>query len=297
VGSRPIPSGEDGWVTLPDGSVVSMSAAGQYRFNPSGNVWTKLPAAPAGYQNGSIDPAMTTLMSNGKILVMGGNSSAIYTPGATASSAGSWAQGPGMLQGSFVDDSYAVPEVNGNVLFDIIRCSWITNACGSASGPELSEYNPSTNTMTQIPEPPDPSGQAVNFINLPNGQVLAAAGNRDWIYTPVGVPQNSWRPTVSSVTANGNGSFHLTGTQLTGFVTSGEDDYQDPQNFPVVYLKNSAGNVYYARSFSFSTMAPSTPGEAESADFTLPASVPHGTYSLFVSACGISSATGVSFTF
>jgi hypothetical protein len=44
-------------------------------------------------------------------------------------------------------------------------------------------------------------------------------------------------------------------------------------------------------------MAPSTPGEAESADFTPPAGMPHGTYSLFVSACGVSSATGFSFTF
>jgi hypothetical protein len=144
---------------------------------------------------------------------------------------------------------------------------------------------------------PDSSGQAVNFINLPNGQVLAAAGSRDWIYTPVGSPQNSWRPTVTSVTANSNGSYHLTGSQLSGFVTTGEDDFQDPQNFPVVYLTNAAGNVYYTRSYNFSTMAPSTPGEAESADFTLPSGLPHGTYSLFVSACGISSATGYSFTY
>jgi hypothetical protein len=174
-----------------------MSNSGQYRFNPSGNTWIKLPAAPSGYQNGSTDPA---------------------------------------------------------------------------------------------------SGQAVNFINLPNGQVLAAAGNRDWIYTPVGTPQASWRPTVTSVSANSNGSYHLTGTRLTGFVTVGEDDYQDPQNFPIVYLKDSAGNVHHARSANFSTMAPS-PGEVESADFTLPSGLAHGTYSLYVSACGISSSTGFSFTF
>jgi hypothetical protein len=42
---------------------------------------------------------------------------------------------------------------------------------------------------------------------------------------------------------------------------------------------------------------PSTPGEAESADFTLAAGLAHGTYSLFVSACGVSSAAGYSFTF
>ena len=71
----------------------------------------------------------------------------------------------------------------------------------------------------------------------------------------------------------------------------------DPQNFPIVYLKDSAGHVYYARSFNFSTMAPSTSGAVESADFSLPSGLPHGTYSLFVSACGVSSSTGYSFTF
>jgi hypothetical protein len=99
------------------------------------------------------------------------------------------------------------------------------------------------------------------------------------------------------VTHAGSYHYHLAGAQLTGFVTVGEDDYQDPQNFPVVYLKDSAGNVRYTRSFNFSTMAPSTPGEAESADFTLPSGLPHGTYSLYVSACGVSSSTEYSFTF
>ncbi len=297
AGSRPAAAGEDGWVTLPDGSVVSMSTGRQYRYDPSSSTWITLPPAPSGYANGGVDPATTTLMSNGKILVMGSNSSAVYTPGAAPSALGSWAQGPGMPQGSYVDDSYADPEPNGKVLFDTVRCSWLTGACGSASGPQIVEYDPAAGTMTAISEPPDSSGQAVNFINLPNGQVLAAAGNRDWIYTPVGSPLNSSRPTVTSVTANSNGSYHLTGTQLSGFVTTGEDDFQDPQNFPVVYLANAADNIYYPRSYNFSTMAPSTPGETESADFTLPAGLPHGTYNLYVSACGISSATGYSFTY
>ncbi len=297
AGPRPASAGEDGWVTLPDGSVVSMSTGGQYRYNPGSSTWITLPPAPSGYANGGVDPATTTLMSNGKILVMGSNTSAIYTPGATPSAPGSWAQGPGMPQGSFVDDSYADPESNGKVIFDTVKCSWVTGACGSASGPEIVEYDPAAGTMTTISEPPDSSGQAVNFINLPNGQVLAAAGGRDWIYTPVGSPQNSSRPAVTSVTANSDGSYHLTGTQLSGFVSTGEDDYQDPQGFPVVYLTNSAGSVYYARSDNFSTMAPSTPGEVETADFTLPSGLPHGTYNLYVSACGISSGTSYSFTY
>jgi hypothetical protein len=82
-----------------------------------------------------------------------------------------------------------------------------------------------------------------------------------------------------------------------GFVTTGEDDYQDPQNFPILYLKDSAATFATPAPTTFSTIAPSKPGEAQSADFTLPARTPRGTYSLFVSACGVSSATGFSFTF
>ncbi len=66
---------------------------------------------------------------------------------------------------------------------------------------------------------------------------------------------------------------------------------------PPGYLTNSAGQVYYARSDDFSTMAPSTPGETESADFTLPAGLPHGTCNLYVSACGISSKTPYTFSY
>jgi hypothetical protein len=240
---------------------------------------------------------MSTLMYDGRILVMGSNATVIYTPGATPSSPGSWVQGPPTPQGTYTDDVYTTPEPNGKVIFDSVRCSWITNQCGSASGPLVSEFDPSTNTITPIALPPDPSGAPVNFIDLPNGQVMAAAGSRNWIWTPVGAPQNSWRPTVSSVASNGTGSYHLTGTQLSGLVSVGEDDYQAPENYPIVYLKDSAGHVTYARSFNFSSMIPSTPGQVQTADFTVPSGLAHGTYSLYVSSCGVSSLAAYSFTF
>lgn len=297
AGSRPAAAGEDGWVPLSDGSVVSLSASGQYRYNPSTSTWTTLAPAPSSYANGNVDSSMVTLLYDGRILVMGSNATAIYTPGSTPSSAGTWAQGPATPQGTYTDDVYTTPEPNGKVIFDSVKCSWITNACGSASGPLVSEFDPSTNTITPISLPPDPSGAPVNFIDLPNGQVMAAAGSRNWIWTPVGSPQNSWRPAVGSVTSNGNGSYHLTGTQLSGMVSTGEDDFQAPENYPIVYLKDSAGHVTYARSFNFSSMVPSKPGESQTADFTLPSALAHGTYSLYVSSCGVSSAAGYSFTF
>jgi hypothetical protein len=293
--TRPATAGEDGWVPLPDGSIVSIGGGGAYRFDPVANTWTTLPRPPSSYASGSTDTSMVTLLYDGRILAMGHNTSVIYTPGATPSAAGSWAQGPGIPQGSFVDDVYTTPEGNGKVIFDSVRCSWLTNECGSASGALINEFDPATNTMATISMPNDPGGAPVNFINLPNGQVLAAAGSRNWVYTPVGGPKDAWRPGVSSISSSGS-TYHLTGTQLSGLVSVGEDDYQGPENYPIVYLKDSAGHVFFARSFNFSSMGTSKPGEVQTADFTLPSNLAHGTYTLYVSACGVSSG-GYAFTF
>jgi hypothetical protein len=297
AGSRPTTSGEDGWVPLSDGSVVSVGNYGAYRFDPSNNTWHALASPPSGYANGNVDSSMVTLLYDGRIFVMGSNTTALYTPGSTTSSPGSWVAGPPTPQGTYTDDVYTAPEPNGKVMFDSVKCSWLTNQCGSASGPMVDEYDPATNTISTVPEPPDSSGQVVNFIDLPNGQVMAAAGGQNWIWTPVGGPQNSWRPTVSSVTANSDGSYHLSGTQLSGMVATGEDDFQAPENYPIVYLKDSSGHVYYARSYNWSSEVPSKPGEAQTTDFALPSGLAHGTYSLYVSSCGVSSGSAYSFTY
>ncbi|WP_239133628.1 cellulose binding domain-containing protein [Rugosimonospora africana] len=292
--NRPASAAEDGWVPLPDGSIVSISNGGAYRYDPAANAWYTVARPPSSYASGSTDTSTVTLMYDGRILAMGHNTSVIYTPGAKPSDPGSWAQGPAIPQGSFVDDVYATPEGNGKVIYDSVRCSWLTNECGSASGALINEFDPATNTMATISQPNDSRGAPVNFINLPNGQVLAAAGSRNWVYTPVGSPKAAWRPTVTSVT--GSGTYHLTGTQLSGLVSLGEDDYQNPQNYPIVYLKDSAGHVYFARTANFSSMITSKPGETQTTDFTLPSSLAHGSYTLYVSACGVSSA-GYAFTY
>jgi cellulose binding protein with CBM2 domain len=292
--NRPAPAAEDGWVPLPDGSIVSIGNGGAYRFDPAANTWYTVARPPSSYANGSVDTSTVTLMYDGRILAMGHNTSVIYTPGARPSDPGSWQQGPAIPQGSFTDDVYATPEVNGKVIFDSVQCSWLTNECGSASGANVNEFDPATNTMAIISKPNDARGAPVNFINLPNGQVLAAAGSRNWVYTPIGGPKDAWRPAVTSIT--GSGTYHLSGTQLSGMVSLGEDDYQNPQNYPIVYLKDSAGHVYFARSFNFSSMITSRPGEAQTTDFTLPSGLPRGSYTLYVSACGVSSA-GYSFTY
>jgi hypothetical protein len=122
-----------------------------------------------------------------------------------------------------------------------------------------------------------------------------AGGSRNWVYTPVGSPNSAWRPAVTSVTANGS-TYHLNGTRLSGMVSVGEDDYQGTENYPIVYLKDSAGHVFFARTANFSSMGTSRAGESQSTNLTLPSNLAHGTYTLYVSACGVSS-SGYAFTF
>jgi hypothetical protein len=80
-------------------------------------------------------------------------------------------------------------------------------------------------------------------------------------------------------------------------VATGEDDFQAPENYPIVYLKDSAGHVYYARTYNWSSEVPSKPGEAQTTEFALPSGLAHGTYSLYVSSCGVSSLAAYSFTY
>ena len=75
-----------------------------------------------------------------------------------------------------------------------------------------------------------------------------------YVYTPDGAPQAAWKPTITSVAANGD-HFTLTGTQLTGL--SAGDSYSHgaemDTNYPIVELKSSTGKVYFARTFNWSS--------------------------------------------
>jgi hypothetical protein len=67
-------------------------------------------------------------------------------------------------------------------------------------------------------------------------------------------------------------------------------------NYPLVRMTNSAGNVYYARTFNWSSTAVATGSQILSTEFIVPQYLPAGTYSLVAVANGNSSAP-VSFTF
>ena len=168
----------------------------------------------------------------------------------------------------------------------------------------LFEFSPATNTISQLSTPSGLTSvldgdQVLScaMLVLPTGQVLFSDGNNAlWAFTPNGSPQSSWAPTINSITDSG-ATYTLTGTQLNGISEGAAygDDAEMASNYPIVQLVSSSNQVYYARTFNWSSTGVDTGSTPETTNFTLPAGLPNGTYSLYVIANGIAS-TPVSFT-
>jgi MYXO-CTERM domain-containing protein len=303
---------ESSWASLQNGGVLAVSPMMASIYNPATNAWVQTGPLPAGFAvtltaasgfPGTYDfgdVAGISQMFDGRVLAYGLGTTALYTPGASASDPGTWALGPDMpfkigpydgTPGNEAEDEYTVTEPNGKVMI-------ATHAFGQAID-TLQEFDPTNDTIAVITPPPDPVGPyPVSYLNLPNGQVMTTGGAQDWLYTPDSAPQDAWRPTVSSVAFNGGTTYTLTGTQLSGLINGGDegDDMTMAENYPIVWLKDTSGNVYYCKSFNFSNMMPSNGDTPETCQFTTPAGLASGTYSLYVSAVGVQSKDPFSFT-
>ncbi len=297
-----IPSGsgdENAWASLQNGGILAVAPDSASIYNPATGTWIRTGAYPAGLsttlstgQKVNLgDVAGVSLMFDGRVIAYGFGKTVIYTPGATAADAGTWALGPAMLSGNEAEDEYTVTEPNGKVMVATYPFQGSPNV--------LQEFDPTANTWTAITPPPDTGNPyPISYLNLPNGQVMITAGARDWLYTPDSAPQDAWRPTVSSVVFNSGTTYTLTGTQISGLINGGDegDDMTMAENYPIVWLKDTSGNVYYCRSFNFSNMMPSQGSAVETCQFTTPAALPNGSYSLFVSAVGVQSKDPFPFT-
>jgi len=137
-----------------------------------------------------------------------------------------------------------------------------------------------------------PSYQSA-MLALPDGTVLYShCGSDLYIYTPDGSPVASGKPAITSVTQNRDGSYHLIGTGLNGISQGASygDDLQMDSNYPLVRMTNSANsNVYYARTYNWSSTGVMTGTNVVTTEFTSPNNAPPGNYSLVVVANGIPS--------
>jgi MYXO-CTERM domain-containing protein len=289
----PLMSGdENAWASLQNGGVLAVGyqTDGAAIYNPATDKWIRTGPVPSGFNTG--DTGGISQMFDGRVFVYGLGQSYIYTPGATAADPGTWALGPKMLNGDEAEDEFSDTLPNGKVWGGLVTMTY-------GPGVVLQQFDPTTNTVSSVTPPPDTGNPyPIGYVNLPNGQVMVTCANNDWIYTPDTGPEDAWRPTVTSVAYASGSTYTLTGTQLSGLVNGADegDDMTMAENYPIVWLTDKANNVYYCRSYGFSNMMPSVGNTPQTCQFTTPAGLPAGTYSLYVSAVGVESKTAFAFT-
>ncbi len=289
------------WVKLPNDTIITIDTGAETseHYVPSSNQWITDGNVPVPVYGYGAEIGAGFLLPNGKVFYIGGTTNtAIYTPGATATSAGSWVAGAPMVFGASqlgAVDAPAAMMVNGKILCDL-------GPVGGFNGPcSFYEYDYTSNTFTAVNAPGGGSTYnsvpyANSMLDLPDGTVLFIGGQNSgslYIYTPDGTPLAAGQPVINSITQNLDGSYHLAGTGLNGISEGAAygDDEQMNGNYPLVRLTNNAsGNVYYARTYNWSSTSVMTSNRVLTTEFALPQNLPAGTYSLVVTAVGNASA-------
>jgi hypothetical protein len=293
---------ECSWAKLPDGTILTIDPIAQtsQRYIPSLNQYTTDATTPvniwATSEGSEIGPA--SMLPNGKIFFEGGNGkNVIYTPSGSTNS-GTWTLGPVTPNNLAAGDAPGAMMVNGKLL-----CLFGSTTGGSATPPySFYEYdcsNGPAGTFTQVGAPTggltlSVQTQTVLFmLDLPDGTVLFEdMTSQLYVYQPDGVPLAAGKPVITSISPNADGSFHLAGTGLNGIsegATYG-DDGQMASDYPLVRMTSTiSGLVYYGRTYNWSSTGIQTGSTSESTEFTLPAGLPPGNYSLVVTANGIAS--------
>ncbi len=290
---------EEGWTLMPDGTLLTVDAINNpaaEKYVPNIDAWITAGATPQSLVNAaSQEMGPLVLRPDGTVLATGATGhNAVYFPGATSFDPGSWVAAPDfpIVAGQQLDiaDGPACLLPSGNVL------------CGASPGifgigTHFFEFN-GTNFVS-VPDTPAAAGISSyvgNMLLLPTGQVLYTDfSNGIEIYTPAGVPQDAWRPTITNCPTSiaTNQSFVVTGTQFNGLSqgSSYGDDATNATNYPLVRLTNViSGHVSYCRTANHSTMAVATGTALVSTTFAVPADAEVGANQLEVVTNGIASA-------
>ncbi|HKD36232.1 MAG TPA: hypothetical protein VKB78_05505, partial [Pirellulales bacterium] len=297
---------EAAWTKLPDGSILSYlvnTNIGQtgVRFVQGAtqalDQWVSTGAAPNplgsnGGANIGNEMGPGFLLPDGRVFVIGSSGyTAIYSPPALAhNSTGSWVAGPTIPNGMGGTDSPGSMLPNGDVLFAV--SPYITTN-GTSGNPapvnpvfntptQIDEYNPTTNSISVV-SPSQSSGTVfvTRMLNLPSGQILFTdSSSSASVYSPNSMPNgtptplDAWRPVITNIKHNADGSFTLTGTQLTG-ISEGSaygDDAQMATSFPIVQIA-TGGNTLFATTSKWSSANVATGGAVETVNFTLPSGI------------------------
>jgi hypothetical protein len=300
---------ETSWVKLPDNSILALDLktggttsipTSAERYIPSKGEWVADAVPPVYLFNTNGELGGAFLLPNGNVFYIGGtNQTLIYTPSGTTAP-GTWTQGPtfpdegGAVVGA--NDAPAAMMVNGKIL--IAEGNYVS-PCDYCTPTYFFVYDYQTNTISSINAPDGKASDTntasyqADMLDLPDGSVLYE-GNTTQLYTftPATPQIQEGEPVINSIKSNSDGSYLLTGTGFNGISMGADygDENQNATNYPIASLTDSSENVYYARTYNWSSTGVSTGSKVVTTDMSLPAGLPHGTYQLTVSANGIQSA-------
>ena len=282
---------EANWVKLPDDSILTVDylSTNVQRYIPKLNKWvTDAPTVNSIHGLGVYTPGANlaepgpgVLLPNGKVIYFGGDgSTAIYTPSGSEEK-GTWSVGPSMPPGRGSPDGAAAMMPNGKVLFTALSKDNSTSI--------LFEYDPVANSIVQVDSPI--RGQNVMLV-LPDGSILVPRGQGDpqpYLYRAEGAPDAAWRPVILGITANADGTYRVSGTQLNGLSEGAYmgDDAQMSSNYPIFAFKNGEGRVWYARTVRNYSTSVQTGSRVLQADVELPGGLTAGNYQVSAIANGI----------
>ena len=298
-------SSEETWTLLPDQTILTVNCPGHpstQKFVIAANQWVNCGNTPFDLvEAASIEIGPAVLLPDGRVFAVGAtNHTALYTMPPNSNQPGTWANGPTFPLPAGVA-SLGAKDAPGCLLPNgLVLC--IAGPVDGVSGNYLSptyffEFNPSTNTLSAITNPPTNGGPPYvgRFILLPTGQVLFANGSSNvQVYTPAGAPDPMWKPNITSVPTSllRGGTYTLNGRQINGLsqAVAYGDDATMATNYPIVRLRNSAtGHVFYCRTFNHSTLNVNTGTVIHNTRFLVPAGVELGAADLTVVANGIPS--------
>ncbi len=282
---------EVSWVKLADSTILVIDKGGvtSERYYPATNTWVSDNTPPAGnlYSGNGAEIGAGLLLPDGRGFFIGATGqTALYTPNGTAF--GTWVQGPavpndpsGNPQGGV--DAPAAMMVNGRILCAVSRSPYGASNTTVFNPPtRFYEYNyaPNGGIGSFSAALNTPSGGVENYpcyvsnmLTLPDGNVLYSNSTTQlYTYSPTTGPIAGGAPVITSLSTNGDASYHLGGTNFNG-ISAGSaygDDAQSDSNYPLVQLTDSSGNLSYGRTFNWSSTGVQTGALSVSTEFTLP---------------------------
>jgi hypothetical protein len=272
---------EGTWVKLPDDSILTLDPFGYYsseRYIPSLNQWIVDAVPPAqifSLPNNEIGPGF--MLANGKAFFIGGTGhTLLYTPTGNTSP-GTWTSGPTVPDGLVAQDAPGAMMNNGKIIFEVSSSS-------SHTPVYFYEYDPVANTFAATGSPGNATaGSSLNtgsdnsyMLDLPDGTVLYSyTSSQLYVYQPDGSPLAAGKPAINKVSWNTDGSLHLTGTLFNGISKGADygDDAQMGSNYPLVRFTDGSGDVYYGRTYHWSSTSVQTGGQIVTTEVAVPAAV------------------------